>query len=118
MKKGRSAAQGLNNDESGATPLSFILHPSFLHSKRRLGQNFLVDNNIVERIIAAVHPRADETIIEIGPGRGALTSRLVEKAGRVIAVEFDRELAPQLRSQLAGANNFTLIEADALTMNF
>src|SRR2546423_9506594 len=92
MKKGRSAAQSLNNDESGATPSSFILHPSSLHSKRRFGQNFLVDQAIVDRIVDAVQARADETIVEIGPGRGALTSRLVEKAGRLIAIEFDREL--------------------------
>src|SRR2546430_10265165 len=87
-------------------------------AKRRLGQNFLVDRRVVDQIIDQIRPQSDETIIEIGPGRGALTSRLVEKAGRVIAIEFDRELVPRLRSQFAGASNFTMIEADALTMNF
>ena len=63
-------------------------------AKRRFGQNFLVDRGVIDRIIAAVQPQSDETIIEIGPGRGALTSRLIEKAGRVVAIEFDRDLAP------------------------
>ena len=86
--------------------------------KRRFGQNFLVDRGIVDRLIDAVRPQAEETIIEIGPGRGALTSRLVEKAGRVIAIEFDRDLVPRLRAQFAGAANLELIEADALDADF
>jgi 16S rRNA (adenine1518-N6/adenine1519-N6)-dimethyltransferase len=87
-------------------------------SKRRFGQNFLVDRGVVQRIIAAVDPRSDQTIIEIGSGRGALTSLLVQKAGRVIAIEFDRNLVPQLRDQFSGAMNLKLIEADALTLDF
>lgn len=86
--------------------------------KRRLGQNFLVDRGAVERIIAAVSPRADETIIEIGPGSGALTSRLLEMTGRLVAIEFDRDLVPALREKFAGAANLHLIEADALTTDF
>ena len=87
-------------------------------AKRRFGQNFLVDKNVVSRILDAVQPKADETIIEIGPGRGALTGRLLETGARVIAIEFDRDLAPQLRAQFADSANFTLIEADALTVDF
>jgi 16S rRNA (adenine1518-N6/adenine1519-N6)-dimethyltransferase len=87
-------------------------------AKRRFGQNFLVDRGVVDRIIAAVAPRADETIIEIGAGRGALTSRLLEKAGRVVAIEFDRDLLPSLREKFAGASNLVLIEGDALTTDF
>lgn len=86
--------------------------------KRRLGQNFLVDKNVIERIISAVGPQPDETIVEIGPGRGALTARLVKATGRVIAVEFDRDLAPQLRTQFSGASNLQVIQADALTTDF
>lgn len=86
--------------------------------KRRFGQNFLADKNVVERIIRAVDPQPDETIVEIGPGRGALTSRLVEKAGRVIAIEFDRNLVPPLRAQFSGTANLKLVEADALTTDF
>jgi len=87
-------------------------------AKRRFGQNFLVDHSVVDRIIDAVRPRPDETIIEIGPGHGALTSRLIEKAGRVVAVEFDRDLVLALRAPFAGANNFNLLKADALTTDF
>ena len=95
-------------------PSSFILHPS----KRRFGQNFLIDKNVIDRIISAIYPQSHETIVEIGPGRGALTSRLIEKAGRVIAIEFDRDLIPQLRDQFYGSANFQIIEADALTVDF
>lgn len=87
-------------------------------AKRRFGQNFLVDHNVVERIIDAVRPQADETILEIGSGRGALTSRLVEIAGRLVAIEFDRDLVPQLRRQFSSFSNLTLVEADALTVDF
>ncbi|MFN2576947.1 MAG: 16S rRNA (adenine(1518)-N(6)/adenine(1519)-N(6))-dimethyltransferase RsmA [Pyrinomonadaceae bacterium] len=87
-------------------------------AKRRFGQNFLVDRNVVARIIAAVNPQPDQTIIEIGPGRGALTSLLIEKAQRVVAIEFDRDLVAQLRSRFSAAAKLDLIEADALTVDF
>jgi 16S rRNA (adenine1518-N6/adenine1519-N6)-dimethyltransferase len=87
-------------------------------AKRRFGQNFLVERNVVERIIEAVRPQPDETIVEIGPGRGALTARLAEKAGRVVAIEFDRDLVPQLRAKFATASNLTVVEADALSTDF
>src|SRR5438067_13928892 len=61
--------------------------------KRRLGQNFLVDRGVVSRIIDAFDLKPDQTVMEIGPGRGALTSELNNKAGRVIAIEFDGDLA-------------------------
>jgi len=87
-------------------------------AKRRFGQNFLVDRGVVDRIIAAVTPRADETIIEIGAGRGALTSRLLETSGHVVAIEFDRDLIPSLRAQFSGKANLELLEADALSTDF
>ncbi len=95
-------------------PSSFILHPS----KRRFGQNFLVDRSVIDRIISAVNAHRDETIIEIGPGRGALTLRLTENTGRLIAIEFDRELVPVLREQFKDTPNLQLIEDDALNVNF
>ena len=69
---------------------------------------------MVERIVRAVAPRADETIVEIGPGRGALTQKLVERAGRLIAIEFDRDLVPVLRDRFGGREKFELVEGDAL----
>lgn len=90
-------------------------HPS---AKKSLGQNFLVDGQVAGRIVRAFDPRADETVVEIGPGRGALTELLLEGAGRVVAVEFDRELAPVLRERFGGRDNFRLVEADALDLDF
>src|SRR2546423_7535408 len=87
-------------------------------AKKRLGQNFLVDETFARRIVGALAPRAGETVLEIGPGRGALTLMLVESGARVVAVEFDRELAPVLRERFAARANFTLIEADALEVDF
>jgi 16S rRNA (adenine1518-N6/adenine1519-N6)-dimethyltransferase len=86
-----------------------------VRAKKSLGQNFLADERVIERIVSAVGPRADETIIEIGPGRGALTASLVERAGRLVAIELDRELAPVLRERFRASENFQLVEADALT---
>ena len=85
--------------------------------KRSFGQNFLVDQNVVDRIISAVAPRSDETLVEIGSGRGVLTGRLIEKAGRVIAIEFDRDLIPQLRRQFHASANLLIVEADALAID-
>ena len=87
-------------------------------AKKRLGQNFLVDETYARRIVGALAPTADETVVEIGPGRGALTALLLEDAGRVVAVEFDRELAPVLRAKFALRDNFVLVEADALEVDF
>ena len=85
---------------------------------KRLGQNFLVDHNIIEKIVNSLSPQAGETIIEIGPGKGALTERLVERAGRVVAVEFDRLLAPFLEEKFRGRTNFSLVAGDALVTDF
>jgi 16S rRNA (adenine1518-N6/adenine1519-N6)-dimethyltransferase len=87
-------------------------------SKKRLGQNFLVDESYARRIVGALAPRAGETVVEIGPGRGALTSILVESGARVVAVEFDRELFGPLRARFGGRGNFSLVEADALEVDF
>jgi 16S rRNA (adenine1518-N6/adenine1519-N6)-dimethyltransferase len=91
---------------------------SISRAKKRLGQNFLVDESYARRVVGALSPRADETLIEIGPGRGALTELLLEGARRVVAVEFDRELTALLRGRFGGRDNFTLIEADALNVDF
>jgi len=88
------------------------------YPSKRLGQHFLRDQRTIQRIIEALNPKADETIIEIGPGTGALTATLVERAGRVVAVEFDNKLAPLLSDRFAEAANFRLVMADALTTDF
>src|SRR5215207_4909395 len=88
------------------------------YPSKRLGQHFLRDQRTIQRIIDALAPTAGETIIEIGPGTGALTSELVKRAGRVVAVEFDSKLAPLLSERFAGFQNFKLVMADALTVDF
>jgi 16S rRNA (adenine1518-N6/adenine1519-N6)-dimethyltransferase len=85
---------------------------------KRLGQHFLHDNRIVDRIINELSPGADETIVEIGPGRGVLTAQLIQRAGAVVAVEFDRNLIPLLEERFAAADNFTLLQSDALLTDF
>lgn len=85
---------------------------------KRFGQHFLKDKRTIQRIIDALAPKSDETIVEIGPGTGALTSELIKRAGRVIAVEFDNKLAPLLNEQFGSSPNFKLIMADALTTDF
>lgn len=87
-------------------------------AKKSLGQNFLVDEGVAARIVREVAPRADETVIEIGAGRGALTARLVAQVGRLVAIEFDRELVPVLEKRFDARENFTLIEGDALEVDY
>ncbi|MGI8669334.1 MAG: 16S rRNA (adenine(1518)-N(6)/adenine(1519)-N(6))-dimethyltransferase RsmA [Aridibacter sp.] len=87
-------------------------------AKKSLGQNFLVDQNIIDKIIFSLNPQKDETIIEIGAGRGALTKKLVERAGKVLAIEIDRDLIPILREEFREKENFALIEQDALEIDF
>ncbi len=85
---------------------------------KRFGQHFLKDKRTIQRIIEALAPRDDETIVEIGPGTGALTAELIERSGRVVAIEFDRKLEPLLTEQFAGSENFRLVMGDALTTDF
>ena len=88
------------------------------YPSKRLGQHFLHDQRIIHRIVDALAPNLEETIVEIGPGTGALTSLLVERAGRVIAVEFDAKLTPVLQDRFGASENFRLVMADALTTDF
>ncbi len=87
-------------------------------AKKSFGQNFLVDNNYIEKIISALNPQAGEAIIEIGAGRGALTSRLVASGADIIAIELDKDLIPILQHEFGDGENFTLVENDALKIDF
>jgi 16S rRNA (adenine1518-N6/adenine1519-N6)-dimethyltransferase len=89
-----------------------------MRAKKSLGQNFLVDEAVVARIVREFEPREGETVVEIGSGRGALTARLVGEVGRLVAVEFDRELIPILRGRFGARENFKLVGDDALTTDF
>lgn len=87
-------------------------------AKKSFGQNFLVDNNYIGKIISALDLQAGETVVEIGPGRGALTERLLESGAKVIAVELERDMIAVLNEQFGEVENFNLIQADALKINF
>jgi 16S rRNA (adenine1518-N6/adenine1519-N6)-dimethyltransferase len=87
-------------------------------AKKSFGQNFLVDDTYIRKIVDAVGPSAADLVIEIGPGRGALTTRLLEKAGKVIALELDRDLHPFLTREFGAVENFQLIDGDALHFDF
>jgi 16S rRNA (adenine1518-N6/adenine1519-N6)-dimethyltransferase len=86
--------------------------------KKSLGQNFLADGNIINKIVDTVELTPGEVVVEIGPGLGALTRRLAAKARRVIAVEIDRSVFPILAETLAGLDNVVLVRADALYTDF
>ena len=86
-------------------------------ARKRFGQNFLADPHYVKRIADAVAPRPGETVVEIGPGLGALTGELVARAGHIVAIEIDRDLAARLRERFT-PDALTLVEGDALEFDF
>lgn len=88
-----------------------------MRAKKSLGQNFLHDESVVERIIGSLDLATTDIVIEIGPGTGALTRHLVEHAGKVIAIEFDRDLIPDLDRQFGRVVTFELINEDALLLD-
>ena len=88
-----------------------------IRAKKSLGQNFLIDAQVSRRIVDSVSPQPSDLIIEIGPGTGALTRRLVESSGYVVAVEIDARLIEGLRHAIT-ADNFSVVEADALQVNW
>lgn len=82
------------------------------------GQHFLKDKNIINDILVAVAPKASDTILEIGPGRGALTQCLLDSGARVIAIEIDTDLSDRLGRRFANNPNLQLINADALHFSY
>jgi len=95
-----------------------ILQRHGLRAKKSLGQNFLVDANVQERIVAAARVSSDDVVIEIGAGLGALTRLLVGQAGHVIAIEHDGELAELLGQELGARPGLRIECADALDFDF
>lgn len=92
--------------------------PADHRPRKRFGQNFLHDAGVIERIMGAVGPRPGDTIVEIGPGLGALTIPLLRVVGRLDVVEIDRDLVPQLQTRCAGVGELTVHQADALEFDF
>ena len=105
----RAAAEG-----SAVSRLRQALAARGLAPRRRFGQNFLVREDLAERIVESCHLREDDVAIEIGPGAGALTPLIAQRVRRVIAVEKDRGLAELLREELAALSRVEIVEGDFL----
>lgn len=87
-------------------------------AKKRLGQNFLVDQNIIQRIVDSINPGSDDQIIEIGPGLGALTRPVLERVNRLDVIEFDHDIIPKLRLNCSFDENLVIHENDVLKFDF
>ena len=90
---------------------------SAYHAKKRLGQHFLTSEKVVSRIVELIGPKAEQTILEVGPGRGVLTLPLAESGANLWAVEFDRDLMTYLDRLLAPYSNVTILQKDFLAFH-
>lgn len=89
-----------------------------IRARKRFGQHFLHDPSVIARIVAAVNLQRGDAAVEIGPGRGALTGGLLQAAGRLDAIEIDRDLVASLREHFGAADGLVLHEADALQIDW
>lgn len=85
--------------------------------RKRFGQNFLQDANVIRRIVSCITPARGQVVLEVGPGQGALTQPLLDSGAHIVAVEIDRDLAAALRERHASTPHFTLREMDALQLD-
>jgi len=85
--------------------------------KKKFGQNFLIDEHVLDKIVKAAEICKDDTVLEIGPGIGTMTQRLAREAGKVIAVEIDKNLIPILNETLADYDNVIIINNDIMKMD-
>lgn len=86
--------------------------------RKRFGQHFLTDPGVIDAILRAISPTANDVVVEIGPGQGAITRSLAARAGTLHAIELDRDLVARLRAQFGDDSTVTLHEADALEFDF
>jgi len=87
-------------------------------ARKRFGQNFLIDNSIIDLIIQSINPQPDDTLVEIGPGLGALTQPLLKKAGRLNVIELDRDVIPLLKQTCLGSGELIVHNVDVLQFDF
>ncbi len=95
-----------------------ILREHGIRPRKRWGQHFLCDENVLNKIIEAVELAPHDRVFEIGPGLGVLTQRLAERVSEVVAVEIDARLIPVLQEQLAGYDNVRIVQGDALRLDW
>ena len=103
-----------NNGQFTPTQTCEILRELGHNPSKKLGQNFLVDSNIVRKSLELADVSAGDYVVEVGPGLGTLTGALLERGAKVFAVELDKKLFAHLRSYFAGNANLNLINADAV----
>ena len=87
-------------------------------AKKHLGQNFLHDRGVIDRIVLAIDPAPGDRLVEIGPGQGALTLPLLDRHGALTAIEFDRDLLAPLAAAAAPHGELTLVNSDVLAVDF
>ena len=112
-----SAARILASAETPARPLDATSAHLSDKPRRRFGQNFLVDRGIVTKVLAAIDPKAEDRVVEIGPGLGALTEPLLERLPRLDVVEIDRDLARYARGAFP-PERLRIHVGDALAFDF
>ncbi|MGH8105504.1 MAG: ribosomal RNA small subunit methyltransferase A, partial [Arenimonas sp.] len=86
--------------------------------KKNLGQHFLTDQSIIDKIVLAVKPAPEDFLVEIGPGQGAITFPLLKKHGSLTVIEFDRDLITPLMESAEGVGDLTIIHKDVLKVDF
>ena len=94
-----------------------ILHRFKLRADKKLGQNFLIDETVVRRIVEAAELTPEDTVLEVGPGIGTLTQGLAESGANVVAVELDKRLLPVLDVTLEGYDNVRIVNGDILQVD-
>lgn len=99
------------------TELKALLNRHGFNFSKTLGQNFLIDKNVLNKIVSASELNENSCVLEIGPGAGTLTRRLAETGARCTAVEIDKALLPILGETLSGFDNFNLINSDILKVD-
>lgn len=92
--------------------------PSGHRARKRFGQNFLIDQGVINSILRSIAPREQDNLVEIGPGQGAITAQLLDACPRLNVVELDRDLIPVLLAQFANVQGFKIHQADALQFDF
>ena len=96
----------------------YLMKKYKIRANKGLGQNFLIDDNVIKDIVYGAKIEKDDLVIEIGPGLGSMTALLLEKAKKVICIEFDKKMIQILNDRFIAYNNIELINDDVLRVNF
>ena len=102
---------------NGLEDTKFILKKYHITANKKLGQNFLINDEVINGIVEASNIQKEDLVIEIGPGLGTLTSELLENAGKVIAIELDENMLPILNDRFKLYDNFELLNEDVLKVD-